>query len=142
MSASLRNKGDVKVAIRHAVQFALPSQATELLASIASINVPERLALQNASFRMDTAAMSHRRRVSLSWKGDVVRYINPDLSPQGREVFGCKLWEVYGDNYIECCPVICPLSTLAHGNFSTADKAMCITHMAFLLTGPDRAWKA
>ena len=66
----------------------------------------------------------------------IVRYGNPDASPQGREIYVCKIWEVESGQYSNSEKIIAPAQTLAHSHAGTMDRAMCSLHTAFLMTGP------
>ena len=100
---------------------------------------PGRWTFSRALVKLDAAACWHSRRSNAAAKELPIRYINPDGSPQGREFFGAKLWEVFMGDYVAAVAVICPLLVLAHGHSSTIDKGMLIMHLAFLLAGPSAA---
>ena len=106
---------------------------------------PGRVALERAAVKLDAVMMGATRDRNRDFGvDDVTRYLMPDGSPQGRELFLMKLFEVFHENYALSRKTICPGTSLAHHKSGTMDKAMCIIHVAFLSVGPNadsmRAW--
>ena len=100
---------------------------------------PSRFALDEGIIKFDASMMQQRRRQVARMRNEgryVCRYLNPDGSPQGRELFVCKLWETVDHEYEKTECTILPLTTLAHRHGGTHDRSMCMHHIAFLEAGP------
>ena len=136
MTNLLRNSAQAVANIKHTLDFALPDISSDILGDLEKkIKVPSRWTFGRSMCKLDWAAMQHTRTLNARAE-PVVRYINPDASPQGREIYVMKLWEDRNRNYKEAVAEIAPICTLSHGHGSTADKGMTIHHVAFLLGGP------
>ena len=77
-------------------KLAFNRQSMELLEQLdeSGFEVPTRWTLSRSTIKLAEAACMHARTKNASDDRPVTRYINPDGSPKGRELYLMKYWEV------------------------------------------------
>ena len=126
--------------------FVFLERSTELLADLdeSGFEVPTRGTLSRNTIKLAAASCMHARTKNASDDRPVTRYINPDGSPKGRELYLMKYWEIRGHDYLNCPVQKAPCMTLSQSHAGVMDRGMCQMHVAYLLNGPTaegmRAW--
>ena len=134
LACDLKGVSRTASVVDKALKFAFPQKYEEMSFELqtSGFTPPSQWALARAGMKLDVAMMmAARDEHRASQEDSIVRYLIPDGSPQRRELFAAKLFEVIDNHWPSLRCSIAPSTTLAYRHAGIMDKGLAVMHMLY-----------